>query len=149
MQIKNPDLVNLKTCFMQQIGQVTWQAATFFMFYLSVIEAFWICFTMQFSHMQSPQYKTLGKFPAFPVIGSLSVYSELQITQRLKSPPTRKVSSRYRFPPKLAWDTGSNPSISSSGGGLLFGTIKSVKFCYKISYCKYYSSSNNYLNSDS
>jgi hypothetical protein len=29
LQIKKPDFVSLKMCLTQQIGQMTWQAATF------------------------------------------------------------------------------------------------------------------------
>lgn len=57
---------------------------------------------MQVSQIQSPQYNTLGKLPPLPEIGSLSVYSELQITHRLRSPLIKNVSKFLRLPPNIA-----------------------------------------------
>ena len=145
LHIKNPDLVSLNTCLTQQMGQITWQAATFWC--RSVMLAFWICFTMQVSQRQSPQNSTLGMLPLFVAEGWQ--YSELQSTQLRKSPWIKKFSKFLKLPPILPWDIGSmlSQSLEKLGWVPTCGMLKNPDVCTNLaSVC---SSSNSCSKADS
>lgn len=145
LQIKNPDLVSLKTCLTQQIGQITWQAATFWC--RSVRLAFYICLTMHASQRQSPQNSTLGVFPLFIADGTQ--YSELHKTQERRSPYIRKFSKFFKLPPILPWEIGSiiSQSLAKLGWELTVEVFKNPEVWTSLA--SVYSSSNNCSNSGS